>query len=522
MPERISKKARKGGTEPEEEDMGMMEISPLFSDGAVLCRGRELRIFGRAEDGARIHCELLSEKEGLIARGDGIARGGQFLIPLPPQEARTGCRLVITDGKDIFHALDICIGEVFLAGGQSNMEMELRSAEGGPEAIAEHVNPMVRYFNVPKAGTFTQEREEAWKAACWQAVGPGRAGDISAAAYFFAMKLQLELGVPVGIVDCYLGGTSVTCWMDEAWLNRTGEGQRYLREYRKRTAGLTLEESLEADRRFRKEMEDWCAAAEAWQEEHPGADRTEMEQALGPFPWNPPEGPASCYRPGGLFDTMVAPLTPLSLTGILFYQGEEDTGRTEAYDVLMMSLIDRWRTAFRDESLPFLFVQLPMWRAKDAEDSKTWAALRLRQAEVRDRMRNTGMVCLLDQGEFDNIHPGNKRVVGERLFGLAMKEIWHRGGEASPRILGRRTEEGMLTLEADLPLTTSDGREPALLEVAEEGGSFVPARAMIEGNLLHLTAPGVRFPLHARYAWTDYGTVNLFGPGGLPLEPFAR
>ena len=78
----------------------------------------------------------------------------------------------------------------------------------------------------------------------------------------------------------------------------------------------------------------------------------------------------------------------------------------------------------------------------------------------------------------------------------------------------------MLTLQADQPLTTSDGREPALLEVAEEGGDFVPARAMIEGPYLHLTAAGVAHPVRARYAWTDFGAVNLFAANGQPLEPF--
>ena len=163
--------------------------------------------------------------------------------------------------------------------------------------------------------------------------------------------------------------------------------------------------------------------------EHPGCAWDDLVAAIGPCPWEPPAGPASPYRPAGLYDTMIAPLVPLALTGILYYQGEEDAWRTTKYDTLMMSLIDRWRSAFQGEDLPFLFVQLPMWIEKGAEDSKNWPALRLRQSEARDRMRNTGMVCLLDQGEFDNIHPTNKRVVGERLFELAKIMIYGEKGE---------------------------------------------------------------------------------------------
>ena len=498
----------------------MLKISPIFSDGAVLCQRKELRIFGGAEDGVRVRCELRDAKDTLLARGEGIARKGTFLILLPPQEAATGCRLMIFAGDEQYTALDICIGEVYLAGGQSNMELELQNADEGQEMIAGHVNPMVRYFNVPKFGTFCEEREEAWKQARWNAIGPGRGKDMSAAAYFFAMKMQRELGVPVGIIDSYLGGTSITCWMDEQWLQRTGEGCRYLREYAEETAGITMEASIEKEQIFRHNLDAWNDQMARWKAAHPGGAWDDLVAEIGPCPWDPPKGPASPYRPAGLYDTMIAPLAPLALTGILYYQGEEDTWRTEQYDTLMMSLIDRWRTAFREEGLPFLFVQLPMWIEKGAEDSKTWPALRMRQSETRDRMRHTGMICLLDQGEYDNIHPTNKRVVGERLYELAKQEVYGLEGENSPRVTERKIEGSMMTLITDQPLMTRDGKEPALLELAGADGEFRPARAMLEGPLLHLTAAGVEHPIHCRYAWTDYGIVNLFAANGLPLEPF--
>ena len=498
----------------------MLKVSPLFSDGAVLCRRKELRIFGEATEGARVRCELRDDRDMLLASGEGKAYQGRFLIPLPPQEARTGCRMILSDGTEILRVLDISVGEVFLAGGQSNMELELRNAEEGPELIRRHVNPMVRYFNVPKYARFGEERDSAWEAAGWQAIGPDRGGDMSGVAYFFAMKLQQHLGIPVGIIDCYWGGTSAACWMDESWLGRTSEGARYLSEYEARTEKVTMAEYLRKEKRFQEDLDGWNARVEKYRKDHPGCAWEEIEAAEGLCPWNPPEGPGSPFRPAGLFDTMLSPVTPYALTGILFYQGEEDTWRTTRYDTLMISLIDRWRNAFRDESMPFLFVQLPMWIEKGKEDSGTWPLLRLCQSAVRDRMRNTGMVCLLDQGEFNNIHPTNKRVVGERLYELARAVIYGEPGEVSPRICGRRIEGSMLTLLTTAPLMSRDGKEPALLELAGADGRYVPARAMLEGDRLHLTAPGVTDPLHVRYAWTDYGIVNLFGANGLPLEPF--
>ena len=498
----------------------MLKISPLFSDGAVLCRRKVLRIFGQADSGTEVSCELQNEKGCLLARASTVSQNGKFLILLPPQEAATGCRLILSAGSEAFTASDIAIGELFLAGGQSNMELELQNADEGPERIAVHQNPCIRYFNVPKFAVFSDERNHAWEKQHWQKLFPGKAGDISAVAYFFALKLQQKLGIPVGIIDSYLGGTSITCWMDEAWLNRTAEGHRYLIEYAERTADISLEIFLDRDQKWQQEMEDWNRQAEIHKADHPNCTAQELSSAIGPFPWHPPEGPASPYRPAGLYNTMIEPLLPLALTGILFYQGEADAGLTNQYDVLMMSLIDRWRTAFEDETLPFLFVQLPMWIDRNAADSKTWPVLRLAQSKARDRMRNTGMICLLDQGEYDNIHPTNKRVVGERLYDLAEILIYRQPGKASPRILEKQVKGSSLILQTDQTLFLRRNDAPLLLEIAGADRHFIPAQARIEGTLLILSAPELNHPLYARYAWTDYGQVHLFNADGLPLEPF--
>ena len=498
----------------------MLHVSPLFSDGAVLCREKELRIFGEAEDGTLIQCELIDENGSMLAKGSGITREGKFLILLPPQSARTGCMLQLSSAADRFIARDIAIGDVFLAGGQSNMEMELQSADEGPELIKTHHHPQIRYLNIPKFGSFSREREEAWKLAHWQKILPGKGCDISAVAYFFALRAEARLNVPIGIIDCYLGGTSISCWMDEAWLRRTAEGQRYLSEYAERSAGISMEMFIEKDKQFHQELDSWSARVSDYRSNHPGCSSTEVTEAVGECPWNPPDGPGSPYRPAGLYDTMLAPLLPSSLTAFLFYQGETDAGRTEQYDVLMMSLIDRWRTAFQDETLPFLFVQLPMWIDRKAQDSKTWPLVRLAQSRVRDRMRNTGMVCLLDQGEFDNLHPTNKRVVGERLFDVARSVILHEQIAASPRILRKRVSASTLELIADLPLCCVEKEAPALLELAGADKIYVPAEAEVDQHILRLTAPSVTHPLYARYAWTDFAQVNLFSADGLPLEPF--
>ena len=499
----------------------MLRPSTLFTDGAVLCRGKEIRVFGEVTDGTEVTVTLTDRTGALLAEGAGRGRNGRFLAMLRPQEAQTGCRLTFTAGRERLAAENIAVGEVFLAGGQSNMELELRNADEGEECIRTHEDPLLRFFNVPRCAWDEAEGRRQMEQARWQAVSPGEGGADSAVAYFFARALRKRMpDIPVGIIGCYWGGTSVTCWMDQKALRATAEGTRYAEEYAARTEGKTMAEYLQEEAAFTAGMDRWNSLAETYKREHPGAKWPEIEEACGPAPWCPPEGPGSPFRPGGLAVTMLAGIVPVTLTGILYYQGEEDAEKTDRYDELMLQLIRRWRELFREAELPFLFVQLPMWIGCNAPDSFRWPVIRRAQAAARDAARNTGMVCLLDQGEYGNIHPTAKRPVGERLAELAGAMLYG-GGEVSSRALGKYTEGHTLTVCLSAPVTVRGGGEAALLESAGEDGGYVPAKAEIRGDRLLLTAEGTERPVKARYAWTDYSDrVNLFGMNGLPLEPF--
>ena len=199
----------------------------------MLCRRKEIRVFGEAENGVQVTVTLLNATGSLLAADTVTAVNGHFIAILPPQEAAIHCTLRVSDGQTEAIACDIAIGDVFMAGGQSNMELELKDADGGLEAVKKHENVLVRYYNVPKYARITPEAEEANRNAHWQEIHPGEGRDMSAVAYFFAMKLQQEINVPIGIIDCYWGGSSVSCWMERETLESITEGLRYLREYEK-------------------------------------------------------------------------------------------------------------------------------------------------------------------------------------------------------------------------------------------------------------------------------------------------
>ncbi len=500
----------------------MIKPSALFSDGAVLCRGKEIRIFGEISEGCSVRVVLTDAGGKTLAETEAEEKDGRFLAYLAPQEAQRGCTLRFESGGERTDVRNVAVGDVYLAGGQSNMELELGGADEGPACVRSHEDADLRFFNIPKMARVSAEQRKAVDETRWEAIAPGRGAHNSAVAYFFARRLrETRPEVPVGIIGCYWGGTSIACWLEEETLRSLAEGARYLDSYAEKTKGKDLETYLREEEAFNRDMDRWNRSVAEYRSSHENAAFDEITKACGICPWNPPAGPGSPYRPAGLAESMLHEAAPAALTGILYYQGEEDTARTEKYDELMILLIRRWRELFEEPELPFLFVQLPMWLDFGAEDTFLWPALRLQQAAARDLARNTAMVCLLDEGEYGNIHPTAKRVVGERLYGLAEKLIYRQHGEESPRALRKYTEGNTLTVVLSAPVKTTDGEAPRLLEAAGEDGRYAPARGGICGNTLVIRSEAVPKPVHARYAWTDYAAdVNLAGENGLPLEPF--
>ena len=497
----------------------MLEAASLFTDGAVLCRDQEIRVFGRADDGGTVTAYLEDRHGSVLAEESAPASDGRFIISLPPQRAQTGCRLVLRCGTERTEAQDIAIGDVFLAGGQSNMELEVRNAKGGAEAIPD--DPLLRFFNVPRMARVDAEQQQAVRETRWHSVTRETAAFNSAVASVFGTEMRRKHPeIPVGIIGCYWGGTSVTCWMDDGTLGTLSEGIRYRQEYEARCGGKTMEQYLAEEAAFNTYCETWNAKAEAYRTKHPEADWAEVNRVCGPFNWNPPAGPGSPYRPAGLAASMLQETVPAALTAVLFYQGEEDTARTDQYDVLLTAMIRYWRKIFRNPELPFLFVQLPMWLDNGAEESFSWPKTRLAQAAVRDSVRNTGMICLLDEGEYGNIHPVNKQPVGYRLAELAGKMLYGTG-EESPRAIGRMVHGNVLSVLLTQNVKTRDGKAPQLLEIAGPDGRFVPAEGEITEDVLRIRAEGIGHPAAVRYAWTDWSDrANLCGENGLPVEPF--
>jgi sialate O-acetylesterase len=245
---------------------------------------------------------------------------------------------------------------------------------------------------------------------------------------------------------------------------------------------------------------------------------------LGKEP-QPPAGPSNQNSPGVLFDAMIAPLVPYGFRGAIWYQGESNVGRAAEYRVLLPTLIADWRSRFGSE-FPFYVVQLANFLARSpAPQESAWAELRDAQAKVAGGVPGVGLAVTIDIGEGADIHPKNKRDVGERLARVALAKTYEKPVEYSGPVLQLAKLEGrklrLLFAHATGGLKLTPGaKKPVGFALAGADKKFVWADAKLDGTSVVLTAKGVSEPRWVRYAWADNPEVNLVNADGLPAVPF--
>lgn len=488
----------------------MLTLAPIFTDGAVLQRRKAVPVWGTAVPGAAVSVELGGTERNVHAGADG-----RWLAELPPREAGEAETLTVTSGSETLERLGLCFGEVWLAGGQSNMELTLAESKGGKKAAAESGSSNVRFFQAPGDG------------AQWQLCSPETSGALSAAAYHFARQVALTQRVTVGIVSCCYGGSSISCWLSRERLGQFAAGEQCLYDYDQAIGERTDEDYRAAMAAYEKEHRAWELRTAAYREVHPRASWAETHLACGDCPWPQPAGRLSPFYPGRLYDTMLMTVCPYALRGFLFYQGEEDCGKYYLhYGELLTQLIDLWRMDWGDDSLPFLFVQLPMYiSAQDYQshrDDCHWAYLRDQQKKVSRTVANTGLAVLTDCGELDNVHPADKETVGTRLALLARKLVYDEPVVAEGPTLERVERDGnalRLTFTNTAGGLTVRGDLAEGFELAGAGGVYCPACAEVSLDTVRVWSEAVPAPETVRYAWKNYAYGNLYNLAGLPAVP---
>ena len=535
--------------------MRIFSVAAVFSDNMVLQRNRFISFFGDADDDFTVTVTLFNENGKILSQNKAASHDGKWKVKLEPQSAQNNCKIDIsaTDGTASINKTfsNVCIGEVWLAGGQSNMEFELQNCTEGPDELTNQKDdPNVRFYYTNKIAWKDEHFYEAEKNTCWQTWESNGKKSWSAVGYFFAKKLAQDLGCTVGVIGCNWGGTSASAWMKKDYLSVDDDLRTYLTEQEEATAGKSIEQQIKEYEDYEKEYSEWDKKyAKLWQEK-PGISWEEAEKLLGKNPW---PGPKSCknpYRPTGLYECMLSRITPYTLQGVIWYQGESDDHKPQMYAKLFGMMIQNWREDFDNPELPFIFVQLPEHRYEQDKDFKHWCLIREAQLKIHQTVKNAWMTCAMGLGQFSDIHPRAKKTLAERMEQNALANVYKKlpsENVLSPILKDYFSKDGKITLvfdNADNGFSIHDDSQTLEnykklekiqgndvpsdftgFEVAGIDGVYYPAKFAFGGtdshlNTIILCSSKVPQPVFARYAWYNYGPSPVFGKNGLPLSPF--
>ena len=493
-----------------------LQAAAVFSSNMVLQQGVPVPVWGTAAPGASVSCRL--EPAGMTATVRADA-GGNWRLTLPAMPAGGPHTLTLSAGQERVIFTDVWLGEVWLAGGQSNMELTLANSRDGQAALAACDDPRLHFYATPKVTT-PQAADAA--ESQWLPVRPDTAADLSAVAYYAAAALAQALDVHVGILECFWGGTYAHCWLPRAELAIFPQGRARLAWYDARM-GEKSDAQFDAEcAAYQAEVDAWNARIAARRAADPDVPWTVLNRECGLYPWPPPAGRTGYQRPGNLYESMLRRVCPYAVRGFWYYQGEQDETWPQDYQALLTRLVRRWRADWGGD-LPFLLVQLPMYGTGAGPDA--WPTLRAAQAAVANAEPNCGLVVLADCGEADNIHPIDKAVVGERLARLALESVYGKPIDGRSPCLTEAVQApgGAVWLRfahtgGELRLTGT-GRG---FELAGPDGVFVTAEArIIAPDMVLVQSPAVREPRAVRYAWYNFGPAELYGGSNLAAAPLS-
>jgi len=611
-------------------------LSPMFGDNMVLQRGKPNMIWGWSKPGDVIQVEIAGHTAKAIAGKDG--RWQVKIEPPPPGGPYT----VKIDGPQHVELHEVLVGDVWLCGGQSNMELGLARARNGADEVAAANHPEIRLFKVQSHPAYSPVSvpQGKWKICSPQAMT--EEGGFSAVAYFFAQRIQADIHVPVGLVEDCLGGTPAEAWTSVGTLHSLRDFDAQLAELDRLKAkggpeygnfimgwyddydiGLKNNWSAaEVDDSnwkpvqipggfqelgvpetpavcwFRKEINlpdplpsgkaalylgvvekmdtayvnGQLVGASAWVENprvwsvrngilKPGknvitvrvfktkpdggfmskADSLRLAIGDSSIPlageWKgrmsvdarPPHPLPLGFEnwpviPSVLYQGMIQPIAPLAISGVIWYQGEANADRAFQYQKVLPAMIGDWRKVFGQGDFPFYIVSLPAFmHHQDQPAESGWAELRESQAVVARTVKNSGVAITIDTGDPDNIHPPDKKIVGERLAFCALAQ--HYGEKIpfqGPTFKSVEHLPGALKIHFD----HADGglvvRGDRLGEFAVAGKDhqWHWADAKIDGETVVVSSPDVSEPETVRYAWQSFPSATLYNGGGLPAVPF--
>lgn len=470
-------------------DYGGLQMSPYYTDNMVLQYGRQIELQGMANAGEKVSVSIAGQKHRATADTDG-----KWTVALSPLKAGGPYTLKIEAGKKELVYKNVMAGEVWLCSGQSNMEFLLNQSATGKEDIPMAENRNIRLFDM-KARWRTNPVE--WDASVldslnhlqyfhdtqWTECTPQTAARFSAIAYHFGKMLQDSLQVPIGLICNAVGGSPTEAWVSRRMLEF--EFPTILRDWTKNDF-----------------IQDWVR----------GRAAQNIRKSKDKFQRHP-------YEPCYLFESAILPMQQFPIRGVIWYQGESNAHNIEAHEKLFERLVRSWRQYWEDEEMPFYYVQL------SSLNRPSWPLFRDSQRRMLQDIDNSGMAVSTDKGNPTDVHPTEKREVGQRLAYWALNETYgfRNVVPSGPLYSDVEFKKGAAYVSFDYDeglRPAKEGEELLTFEIAGEDRRFYPAKAVVEGNRVKVWSKEVKNPTIVRYGWQPYTKANLVNGAGLPASTF--
>ncbi len=539
----------------------MIRFDSLFADGMVLQRDKEIHVWGECgPDTAQAVCVSF---DGQTAEAE--LSGKRWRAVLPAHEAATGLVMTVCRGEERLEISDISVGDVWVAGGQSNMEYYLKYEQQVWAGNYPQYNDQIRFYDVPEVAYEGQEEAFDYsKMSVWRrAVSREDLDYFSAVAFYFAQKVYEQERVPIGILGCNWGGTAILAWMDPKSVERVGKP--WHDEMKRRLEGVSLDEYYRLQNKWqmnntgnpmRFPFTEFMVPVARTDEEaakfmaaHTAMPPEKLLKLFG-LPADGSVWPLTPQQiPGSLYEHMVKKISDFPVKGFLYYQGESDDEMDFGpglYGGMFSAMIDDWRTLWKDEALPFLAVQLAPFRHWNGFDAKDYVTLRQKQKEVADRKPGVFLASIGDAGMEWDIHPKDKKTVGERLALLALGHVYgHEILCEAPAVGGisRTAEKLCVKFEHAGEGLHTDGPGALPLQIVDREGRQIPFTYEICGDTLQIgladdtgalpgggdpsvkaepaAAPGkAQGGVKVRLGWSNWYVMNLYNSAGIPAFPF--
>jgi len=483
-----------------------IKMPSFFSDGMVLQQKENAPIWGWSEPNTKITAQFKGQQ--LSTKSD--AEGKWEITFSELKASKKGSSLTLKAGKDTKTINDILVGEVWLASGQSNMEWTMSKTNS--KDLANSINnPNIRQY-VSSNKSHSKEKLDlkgSWK----KAITPNTSG-FSAVGYHFANKLHQELDVPIAIIEVAWGGRPVESFISENALQKLPEASGLINDKKIQIQNF---DEKSANEKHKEALEKHMAALKTWVE----------NGKKGNMPRRPAkqENPATNSQlHSTIFNGMIHPFVGYGIRGAIWYQGESNAKNATApyYGEFLGCLVNDWRQRWGKE-FPFYYVQLANFNAKNSN----WVLVQDEMRRALKEIPKTGMAVINDIGAANDIHPKNKKDVGERLARWALakdyseKKITFSG----PLFKSASFEGAMATVTFDHTKglkTRDNGEELKGFELAEKDGEWVSATASINNGVVTVLTFSLANPTRVRYAWKDNPTdANLVNGANLPASCFS-